>query len=186
MSSKTSLLAAVKELRWKEVAGGLADNPALLRFRDAKGRNWLHLCGSVNLQVQPALDAKNSIKVAKVLLESGLDINDAAFREGSWRATALWYAIAHGRNLPLATYFLEQDSDPNHCLWAAAFNNDVEAIRVLARYGAEIDPGTDTPFLAAIHWGRFEAADELLKLGANVNAQGKLGVTVYGDRKSVV
>src|SRR2546422_4023077 len=74
--------------------------------------------------------------------------------------------------------WLKRGSDPNHCLWAAAYNNDGAAIRLLIKNGAEIPEGKDsTPFLAAIQWSRFEAAEELLKLGADANYQDSKGMT---------
>ena len=39
MVSKTRMLERIKNLRAKEVAAGLAENPALLKFRDERGRN---------------------------------------------------------------------------------------------------------------------------------------------------
>jgi len=56
-------------------------------------------------------------------------------------------------------------------MFAAAYNNDVASIRLLAENGAEIDPSAEdsTRFLFAIQWSRFQAAEQLLKLGANVN-----------------
>lgn len=171
--SKTGLLAAVKELRWREVADGLAEKPELLRFRDHKGRSWLHLCCSIDVRKRTGLAAKDSVRLAELLLARGLGIDDAAFREGAWQATPLWYSIAWGRNLPLATFLLKRGADPNHCMFAAAFNDDVAAIRLLAQHRADIDPGIETPFLFAIRWSRFAAAEALLKLGANVDTQDK-------------
>jgi len=57
-------------------------------------------------------------------------------------------------------------------LWAAAYNDDADAIRLLIQYSAE-DPSSDeaSVLLAAIRWNRFVAAEELLKLGANINFQ---------------
>ena len=54
----------------------------------------------------------------------------------------------------------------------AANNNDADAIRLLIHHGAE-DPSTEdsSPFLAAIQWNRFAAAEEFLKLGAEVDFQ---------------
>jgi ankyrin repeat protein len=131
----------------------------------------LHLCSGADIRAKPTRKPKESIKLAGVLLDRDIDIDDAAFWEGSWKATALWYSIAWGRNLPLARYLLDRGSDPNHCLWAATFNQDVEAIRLLVKAGADLDPGTETPFLFAIRWSHFKAAEQLLKLGADVNTQ---------------
>jgi hypothetical protein len=49
MVSKTRMLSPVQTFNWNEVKAALAENPQLLNFRDKKGRNWLHLCCSVNI-----------------------------------------------------------------------------------------------------------------------------------------
>ena len=169
MVSKTRMLDWVKGFEWKAVRDGLDESSELIGFRDDKGRNWLHLCCGVNVaktRQQPA----DSIRTADVLLDAGLDINEEAFTEGTFKATPLWYSIGRGENLALAKFLLERGSNPNHCLWAAAFNSDLEAIRLLVRGGAKIDPaGTETPFMFAVRWSHFDAAEELLKHGADVN-----------------
>jgi ankyrin repeat protein len=178
MISKTRMLDLVKNFRWKDIEAGLAENPDLLKFRDERGRNWLHLCCGVNPK-QRKLKPADSVKTARVLLDAGLDVNREAFREGKWRATPLWYAIARGENIALAKVLLEHGSTPDHCLWAAAFRDDVAAIKLLVAAGTDIDAVAEghTPFLGAVQWSRFKAADALLKLGANVNFQDKLGLT---------
>jgi ankyrin repeat protein len=176
--SKTKMSSLVKEFRWNEVDDAIAENPDLLTVRDERGRNWLHLCCGVNLKNGKSKSA-NSIKTAEVLIRRGLDINEEAFREGDWKATPLWYAISRGNNLMLAEYLLKQRSSPNYCLWAASFNDDLEAIRLLVRHGADVnDPAVDeSPFLGAIKWSHFRAAEELLKLGADVNYRDSAGMT---------
>jgi ankyrin repeat protein len=71
-------------------------------------------------------------------------------------------------------------ASPQHSLYAAAYNRDSDAIRLLVRYGADIEepsgPG-ETPFLGAIGWSHFEAAAAMLACGANVNAQDDRGMT---------
>ena len=165
------MLALVQELKWRDVKGAIAENPGLIGFRDKKGRNWLHLCCGVNIKKRRMKPA-DSISTAEILLNGGLDINQGAFSEGKWKATPLWYSIAFGGNLALSEYLLKRGSDPNHCLWAAANNDDGDAIRLLNKYGAD-DPRTEdsSPFLAAIQWNRFAAAEEFLKLGADVDFQ---------------
>ena len=164
--------ALVQGFQSLEVARGLSENSKLLEFQDERGRNWLHLCCSVKFKLH-RLKAADSIKTAEVLLKAGIDINKEAFREENFRATPLWFTVAHGQNLALAEYLLERGSDPNHCLFAAGYNNDIEAIKLLARYGAEIDPSVEdaSPFLAAIQWSRFAAAEQLLNLGADIDFQ---------------
>jgi uncharacterized protein len=169
--SKTRMLSSVRQCRWKDVKGAIDENPELIEYRDQKGRNWLHLCCGVNIKKR-SVKASDSIKTAEILLKAGLDINQEAFSEGQWKATPLWFSIAFGKNLALSEYLLKRGSDPDHCLWAAANNDDADAIRLLIQYGAE-DPSAEdaSVFLAAICWNRFAAAEELLKLGADVNFQ---------------
>ena len=172
MISKTRMLPLVKDLRWREVSQGLSENPALLGVRDERGRNWLHLACGVKVK-ERGLQVGDSLKTAEVLLNAGLDINQEAFREPDFKATPLWYAIAHGQNIKLAEFLLARGSVPHYCMWAAAYNNDAPAIRLLVANGAEINASAEdaTPFLFAIQWSRFAAAEQLLKLGADVNAQ---------------
>ena len=171
MVSKTRMTDWVRGFEWKEVERGLDETPELIGYRDDKGRNWLHLCCGVNV-AKTKQGAADAIKTADVLLKAGLDINQEAFTEGTFKATPLWYSISRGENLELAKFLLNRGSNPNHCLWAAAFASNLDAIRLLARAGAEIDQaGNETPFLFGVQWSHFDAAEELLKLGADVNYQ---------------
>jgi hypothetical protein len=166
MISKTKLTALVKEFKWKEVDQALAENPDLLRVLDERGRNWLHLCCGVSPK-RAKLKPADSVKTAEVLLGRGLGINQEAFVEGDWKATPLWFAIARGENLVLAEFLLRRGSNPNYCLWTAAFVENIEAIRLLVRHGANVnDPSVveESPFLGAIKWSHFKSAEELLKL----------------------
>ena len=183
MASKTGLLAMIKALDSRGVAQALQESPELLKYRDERGRNWLHLCCGVEVRGN-AQKASDSIKIAETLLEAGIPINHEAFSEGKWKATPLWYAIARGRNLRLAEHLLKRGSNPNYCLFAAAFNRDIAAIRLLVRLGADVDDlsvvdlkENETPFLGAIKWSHFDEAEELLKHGADVNFQDGNGMT---------
>jgi ankyrin repeat protein len=177
--SKTKLTALVKEFKWKEVDRALAERPDLLSVRDERGRNWLHLCCGVNPK-RAKLKPADSVNTAEVLLRRGLDINQEAFTEGDWKATPLWFAIARGENLTLAEFLLKRGSNPNYCLWAAGFVENIEAIRLLVRHGADVNDTSaddESPFLFAIKWSHFKSAEELLKLGADVNSRDAKGMT---------
>ncbi|HKA63034.1 MAG TPA: ankyrin repeat domain-containing protein, partial [Methylomirabilota bacterium] len=150
--------------------------PDLLRVTDDRRRNPLHfLC---SLPADPKTSAR-ALTLARRLLDAGIDVNVPAFVEGAFQATPLWYAISRGRNLPMARLLLERGSSPENALWAAAFAADVEAIDLLVRHGASLDPVAEdeTPFLGAIKWSRFTAAERLLKHGADVNFQNSKGLT---------
>ena len=178
MASKTRMLRLVRDWRWRDVAASLEDEPTRLEFRDAKGRSWLHIGCSVDPRARKLRPA-DGVKLADVLLGAGADLDAEAFREGSWKATPLWYAVARGRNRVLARHLLELGCDPNHCLWAAAYHDDVAAIEMLVGAGADIDPVTEdeTPFLSAVKTSHFRAAKALLELGADVDFQDGRGMT---------
>jgi uncharacterized protein len=174
MVSKTRMIELVRGHQAPAVGRALAEHRALLAYRDERGRNWLHLC----CMAKPANGSGPSIRTAALLLRH-YDVNGPAFIEGNWKATPLWHAIAFGQNVPLARFLLSRGSDPNHCLFAAAYNDDAAAIRLLARHGAELDEFVEggTPLLHAIQYSRFEAAKALLGVGADPNAKDAKGRT---------
>jgi uncharacterized protein len=174
MVSKTSMREAVREHRWQDVEEGLAQRPDLRDVSDERGRNWLHLAC-----MAPGAD-EASIRTVAVLLKLGFGIDDPAFLEGSWRATPLWHVISRGRNLALAEHLLKLGANPNYCLFAAVWNEDREAIRLLLKYGADIEEGADrgdTPLLGAVAWSKFGPAEELLSAGASPNVRNGDGAT---------
>ena len=175
--SRARLFRSIKALDADAVADLLAAQPELARATDDRRRNPLHfLC---SLPASPKTSDR-SIRLARQLLAAGIGIDAPAFVEGgAFQATPLWYAISRGRNGPLARFLLKQGSSPEYCLWAAGFKDDVETIDLLVRHGASIDAVTEdeTPFLSAIKWSRFAAAERLLHHGADANFQNSKGVT---------
>ena len=123
--SKTKLLALVKALDWRAIDAALTQQPELLAYRGKRGENYLHVCCAVDISKERPR-ARADIKSADVLIDAGLDINGEAFREGEWKSTPLWYAIARGKNLALAKHLLARGATPEYCLWAAAYNDEVE------------------------------------------------------------
>jgi len=166
VASRTRLADLVKQFRWRDVGKVVRDYPGLLRYRDEKGRNWLHLLASVNVK-RPKRSTASSVRTAAVLIQAGIDVNEPAFRSrDGFQATPLWFAIAFGENLPLAHYLLHEGSTPEYCLWAAVNRDSPASIRLLLAHGATIPRGKDASLLlAAILWNRFVAAKELLRLG---------------------
>jgi len=177
MVSKTRMQELVKEHRYREVQAALAQSPELLRFRGNKGQNLLHLCCGVNAEEKKSNPA-SAVKTAGVLLDAGLEVNREAFREGSWKATPLWYAI-RARNLALAKFLLERGATPEYCLHSAAFSENVEAIRLLVSRGGNVNAVVhgDTPLLFAIKWSRFKGLPALLELGADPDFKDANGMT---------
>jgi len=189
--SKTRLFQAIKALDVDAVAALLDAQPELIRAIDDRRRNPLHfLC---SLPADPRTSTR-TLALARRLLDAGLDVNAPAFVEGVFQATPLWYAISRGSNLPLTRFLLKHGSTPENSLWAAAFAENLPAIDLLVKSGASLDPVTEdeTPFLSAIKWSRFTAAERLLRHGASVNFQNSKGVTALhmvlkknSDRKHV-
>lgn len=87
----------------------------------------------------------------------------------------------------LAEAFLERGANPEAVgengvrpLHRAAWNGQVEVIKVLAAHGAGIDAGTETdstPLFHAIQGDQVDAAEALLRLGAHVDARNLYGRT---------
>jgi ankyrin repeat protein len=190
--SKARLFQSIKALDLDAVRAVLEAHPELRGARDERGRDALHLlCG----RPCPGKATVGSLKLAEYLLDAGFDVNRPAFVEGAaFKATPLWYSISRGRNLALARLLLRRGSTPEYGLWTAGFHDDVEAIDLLVENGASIDPVAEdeTPFLGAIKWSRFAAAERLLRHGANVNFQNSKGATALhlllkknSDRKHV-
>lgn len=177
MASKTSLLPLVRAFDSTAVDASLREKPSLIAHRDERGRNWLHVCCASALDGR---EPRASIRTADVLLARGIDLHDHAFAEGRWKATPVWFCIAFGRNLTLARHLLRLGASAQHSLYAAAYNRDTAAIRLLVTHGADIEESSgrgETPLLGAVGWSHFEAADALLECGADVNAQNDRGMT---------
>ena len=149
-TSKTRLTACVKSFDTGAVVAGLSARPDLVRHTDERGRNWLHLCASVDARKR-GLEPTDALPLAEALLDFGIDVNAAAFTEGTWRATPLWYAVARGNNIDLARYLLAAGSTPEHCLWAAVYNEDLDMIALLVEAGADPDC-RDVRGMTALHY----------------------------------
>jgi uncharacterized protein len=175
--SKSSLLPQIRAFDWRAVDAGLGERPDLIGYRDDRQRNWLHLLCMTPLGRR---DPKDSVRTGDVLLARGIKLSEHAFTEGKWKATPVWHCVARGRNLALAEHLLRLGADPNYSFFAAAWNNDVEAIDLLARYCGDIEDRSnpfETPFIGAIAWSRLNGAEALARHGANVNAVDRKGRT---------
>lgn len=186
MVSKTCLRETVRGHKWRELGEALAARPDLLDVRDERGRNWLHLCCAT-----PG-DAADSIRTADLLLGLGLGLEDAAFTEGEWRATPLWFSVSWGKNYALAEHLLKLGALPRYSLFAAIWNNDSATIRLLLAHGANVDhdsaPG-ESPLMGAVAWSRFGPAATLLEAGADpdlVNSKGDTALHMMLKKDSAV
>ena len=175
--SKTAMLELVRGWKWRELRDAVAAG-APLAYRDDRNRSWLHVCCAVDAR-KHGLDERDGLKTARLLVDAGLDALDAAFTQENFEASPLWYSIAFGKNLRLAKYLLGLGANPNHCMWAAAYNDDAAAIRLLAKHGAELDAVAEgaTPLFFALQYSRFASARALLELGVDPNRRNAKGRT---------
>lgn len=171
----------IKDLNVGAVKTMIEKDHRWLTWAEDSGKNALHyLCG-IEIAKRPA-KAEESLSMLKLLLAKGMDINSIhRIKEecGFFPATPLWYAYTRGRNKLLYEYLLANGANPEHCIYAITWYNDVEAAGLFKSYGAQTDPGVgnDSPFIAAFNWKRFEVAEWFLSNGANVNFADKDGNT---------
>jgi len=170
--SKTRMIEAVKQLDVDTVRALLGTEPDLLRVTDRRGFNLLHLACCVPC-ADLGFDESQSAKMVSLLLDRGLDV-ESKLPAGQDRCTALFFAVARGRNATLIKLLLKRGAKvqnaPGGGLFAAAWYDDVGNLDLLVKAGAKIDVVVGmTPFLAAWMWKKFEAARFLAKRGADVN-----------------
>lgn len=187
--SKARMIEAVKQLDVDAVRELLAREPGLLGVTDRRGFNLLHLACCVPC-ADLGIAESQSAKIVSLLLDHGLDVESTLPPEQD-RCTALFFAVARGRNETLIKLLLKRGAKvqnaPGGGLFAAAWYDDVRNLDLLVKAGAQIDVVVGvTPFLAAWTWKKFEAARFLVKKGADVNfADPKSGRTAlhYGVEK---
>jgi len=170
--SKSRVIEAVKQLDFDEVRALLDAEPDLVSVTDRRGFNLLHLACCVPC-ADLGIPESQSARVVDLLLDRGLDVESKLQAEQD-RCTALFFAVARGRNATLIKLLLKRGAKvqnaPGGGLFAAAWYDDVGNLDLLVKAGAKIDVVVGvTPFLAAWTWKKFEAARFLAKRGADVN-----------------
>ncbi|QKJ32784.1 ankyrin repeat domain-containing protein [Mucilaginibacter mali] len=165
-------IQAIRNLDHPAVEVLLEKDDKWLNYAEDGSKNALHYLGGV--AVSDEAKADTSLQILKLLLSKGMDMNSVhQIKDGGcfFPATPLWYAYTRGRNKLLYAYLLSAGANPQNCMFAIAWYNDVEAAALFKQHGADIEAlaGEDTPFLGAFHWRRFEVAEWFLQNGANVN-----------------
>jgi len=167
-------IEAIQSLDYDLVKQKIQENPKWIEWSEKTGKNALHyLCGvGVADQVNKE---ETSLKIAKLLLKKGADINSIhriVEKNGYFPGTPVWYAYTRARNRKLYRYLLKHGGNPDHCMFAIAWNDDVKSAELFKKHGAEIN---GAPFLAAYYWKKFKIAKWFLKNGADVNYIGTEG-----------
>ena len=131
----------------------------------------LHLAFSRHIHAEPELEPQ-MLGIAEALVRCGADVNDGFPAEpGSpHMLSALYGALGHAHNLPLARWLLENGADPNdnESLYHSTEIGNPEGTRLLLRFGARVE-GTNA-LLRAIDFNDHETVRMLLANGAEVNA----------------
>ena len=140
----------------------------------ARLNEWLSKGADLTEELGNAVMAHDAGRVG-FLMERGADPN-AVSLEGS---TAL-HRAARDRNAEMVRLFLDRgagvdrpDRDGWTPLLQSVLRNDPVVIGILAKGGADLEARTQTGFTAlaiALEEGKFEAANALIELGADVNA----------------
>ncbi|MCB0600014.1 MAG: hypothetical protein KDC28_02255 [Saprospiraceae bacterium] len=144
----------------------LLKQPRWQKWEEKTGRNALHYLGDV--RPKDDAEADNSIAMLNLLLRAGLDINSIhriPDPNCEFPATPLWHAYAKGRNKKLYTQLILLGAKPDNCMYAIAWNDDVDAAELFTHHGAGVVPGV---LPAACHWKRWNIAEWFLNHGANV------------------
>ena len=170
---------AIKTLDFESLRQLLAKKPEWIQWQQEGGKNGLHFLCGVPL-ANHVKKQKLSLEMLKFLLKKGMNMNSIHNIEEPdcfFPATPLWYAYAKGRNEKVYSFLLDRGANPENCMFAIAWNDDVKAAALFKKHGAQIEKldGKDTPFLAAFLWRRFGVAEWFLRHGANPNVQDSKG-----------
>ncbi len=174
----TRFLEAARRWDAALVAEALRCSPEFATVTDRAGRTALHLCAATTAQVARR-PASASVATARALLAGGAAIDAVqTIADGgeSFPARPLWHAVARGCNRPLARFLLEQGANPDWCLWAVVWNDDVPTARLLHAHRADLNLTFhgETPLLYATRLHRSRMMRWLLRHGADPNlADGK-------------
>jgi len=175
-------ITAVKNLDLEAVKTITAKDPSWLEWTEPDGKNALHYLCAVSTR-DNAAKAEKSLKLLKFLLARGMDIDSVHKIPdkncGHFPATPLWYAYTRGRNENLYKHLLKNGANPEHCMWAIAWYDDIDAAKLWLKHGAQIDknPSPNDLFLGSFAWRKYNFAEWLLKRGADPNAPGPRGLT---------
>ena len=163
------------------VSEALRAHPDFARATDRSGRTALHLCAGATPS-KTRRPGSAATATAKALLAAGSAIDAVQHIPDSgelFPARPLWHAVARGLNRSLARFLLKQGANPDYCLWAVVWNDDLVTAKLLKEYGANLDLTFhgETPLLYAIRLRRTRIAKWLLRHGADTNLADDTGRT---------
>ncbi len=141
-------------------------------------RPILHLTFSQWHKAHPDL-RDDMLEIARLLVDAGADVNDGyASEPGSdHKLSALYGALGHAGNLPLARWLLEHGATPDdgESLYHATELGHRDGLRLLLEFGAR--PAGTNALLRALDFNDHAAVALLLAAGADPNE----GVAAHGS-----
>lgn len=130
----------------------------------------LHLAFSKHFQAHPERET-DMLAVAEALVAHGADVNDSYPAEpgSEHRLTAIYGALGHAGNMPLARWLLERGADPNddETLYHATELGHIEGLKLLMHHGVKTK-GTNA-LLRMLDFDDVEGTRLLLEYGADPN-----------------
>ncbi|MDJ0945458.1 MAG: ankyrin repeat domain-containing protein [Kiloniellales bacterium] len=179
--NKKDFFAAAAGWDLAALEDALARRPELAAAQDRQGRRAVHLVARSKAEAL-SRPPKDAIAAMKVLEAAGADLRAVQeIPDGGavFPANALWYAVGHGRNRPLAVYLLDRGLPPDHCLWTVVWTADEELCALLLAQDPSLELAFDgeTPLFYAVRLRRFAVMARLLAAGADPNTADTSGRT---------
>jgi len=121
---------------------------------------------------------------------SGADLHDyVPLEEGRFKATPVWYAVAHGDNLALVKMLLRRGARADNCLYAAVWNDNAAVLREVLKTTPSINDAQagEPVIVSAIRWRKLKTLDALIDAGADLSFRDANGrdVIFHARRKKL-
>ncbi|GAA6209435.1 hypothetical protein NBRC116601_27280 [Cognatishimia sp. WU-CL00825] len=152
------------------VQAALWENPLAAVQKLGPKTPILHLCFSRWIHARPDLE-QDMLDIAEMLRGLGADVNDSmpVGPQNPHPLSALYGAIGHADNMPLAAWLLQNGADPNdgESLYHATELGHRHGLKLLLDHGAK--PAGTNALLRALDFGDLAAVQMLIAAGADVN-----------------
>ena len=161
------LICALYDVEALEVA--LRRDSSLVTQTIGIRKPLLHLTFSNHVNGQGS--ERNMLTAARLLVDAGAEVDDTFPFNGDENSplSALYGAIGHVRNIPLARFLLEAGANPNdnESLYHSTEMGHCDGLRLLLDHGAQ--PAGTNAIPRALDFNDHEAVELLLKAGADPN-----------------